>query len=206
MAEKQTSVIVLAAGKSTRMGESKMFLNFTDKKTNGKTISKTFIEHLISLYKNFGVHEIILVINKKDYKKIIEFRNIISLFQIRLLLNEYTYLGRLYSIQLGLLGLLKKNNYCYIQDVDRPFINENILNALYEIRREDGYASLKYQNKSGHPVLIGKNIIDYIIRLKSNPYTLSGVLNLFPKNERSTQEKGVSININYKTDYLNHFH
>ena len=55
----ETSVIILAAGDSERMGKPKQGLLFS----NGKT----FLEHLVSVYQRFGVKEVIIVINRKSH-------------------------------------------------------------------------------------------------------------------------------------------
>ncbi len=52
----QPAVIILAAGLSERMGESKANLRFSEE--------ESFLDHIIYVYKRFGVSKIVLVVNE----------------------------------------------------------------------------------------------------------------------------------------------
>ncbi len=53
--EKEFSVIILAAGKSSRMGLPKLSLRYNE--------NKIFIEHIVNKYEDFRCKEIIIVEN-----------------------------------------------------------------------------------------------------------------------------------------------
>ena len=54
---KSHSIIILAAGKSSRMGENKFALKYDN--------NLSFIEKIIETYRDFKCEEIVIVLNKK---------------------------------------------------------------------------------------------------------------------------------------------
>ena len=114
------AVVILAAGKSIRMGKPKPFLLFDQK--------FTFLEKVISVYKDFGIDKIILVVNDEVNQELMrKYPEVIKMCIIVINLN--LDLGRFYSIKLGL-DYAHKNEQVFIQDVDNPFISIEILEKL----------------------------------------------------------------------------
>ena len=107
------SVIILSGGKSLRMQHPKAFLKIDD---------KTLVEHLVNVYIEFGIVEPIVILNKTLFTG--EWMNIITkLYQkAKIGFNQYTVLGRTYSIQMGLDGLEYAED-CFIQNIDNPDIS-----------------------------------------------------------------------------------
>jgi molybdenum cofactor cytidylyltransferase len=191
----QLPVIILAAGSSDRMGQPKPFLKW-DKHT-------TFLEKLIMEYSSFEAREIIIVMNREGYEKVkTETPAIVEYAKI--VINEHPEKGRLSSIKLGL-QYLKADKACYIQNADNPFVTSELLDAMDHLVESDACVVPIYQQKGGHPVLIGSKIIDYILSFEKDDADFRELLNNFRWIEVETDDKNILANINTLDDYKNYF-
>ncbi|MCX6230376.1 MAG: NTP transferase domain-containing protein [Bacteroidetes bacterium] len=186
------AVLITAAGLSGRMGISKARLKWNEE--------MNFLEKLIHSYSSFGCSEIIVCMNENDYQHF----HSLSSAGLCIVLNPHPELERMYSIQLGLKAV-KTSSFCFIQAIDNPFIDVNILDGIYRQRAEDAYVSPGYQAKSGHPVLINKTIIDYICQIEVGTQHLNEVLKNFKRKNISLDHPEILININSDVDLLKYF-
>ncbi len=180
--------LILAAGKSCRMGESKLYLPFNEK--------ITFIEKVLSVFSEFNCSEIVVVINEFDAKKIPE----INTHNAKFVLNYKPDLGRFYSVKLGFNNFIY-SDYIFLHNVDNPLINTEILNKLYINRDKEKYISPFYQGKGGHPILLPKSIFTQIHTQNTKNLNLRKVLQPFPRKNVLINSNNVLININTKKDY-----
>lgn len=193
--EKEYSTIILAAGKSERMGFPKLTLKY-DEKSN-------FIEHIVNEYKNFDCKEIVLVVNKIGFeylkKNEIQFPEI-----VKLVINEHTDWHRFYSLKIGAKNL-SENHPVFIHNVDNPFINQSVLNQLKENLNNADYLSPEYEGKGGHPFLLSEKIIIEIQHTEEDQKHLKEFLNQFLKMKVKVDDKKVLININTIEEYRKYF-
>ncbi|NTW32149.1 MAG: NTP transferase domain-containing protein [Bacteroidetes bacterium] len=183
-------VLILAAGFSNRMGQSKALLAF-DK-------DKTFLEKIIEEYIKYGSSEIIVVINKNIEKEII--KNQILIENTRFVINKNPENGRWSSILTGLKILGKKNN-CFIQNVDNPFVSADLLFDMETKISFDNYVAPVFKGKGGHPILLGNEIIKNILAMDETDRDLKGFLKKFNRTEVETNDKNILVNINTIDDY-----
>jgi molybdenum cofactor cytidylyltransferase len=192
---KDISVIILAGGESRRMEQPKAFLKF-DK-------NRTFIEKITDEYIKAGINKIILVINafalNSGNKIILSHLD----KKITTIYNKNPEKGRLYSISLGLIELNKIKG-CFIQNIDNPFVNSELLKKMIPLVKFDSYVSPTYNKKGGHPILISKSIYDTIIGINDVSTTLRNKLERFNKIVLPSNEQ-VLININTVNDYTEYF-
>ncbi|MCK5823490.1 MAG: NTP transferase domain-containing protein [Bacteroidales bacterium] len=189
--KKKCSVIILAAGNSGRMGEPKSLLKWDE--------NETFIQKIIDEYKKFGCESIVVVVNntvidlyeKYSYK----FFN-----EITLVINNHLEWDRFYSVKLGL-NALKDKQFCFIQNVDNPFVSQELLQSLFADKDPFSYNAPYYKDKGGHPILINKKIINSIVNTSENDLNLKNVLSLFNKNKIAVNDKTILYNINNKQEY-----
>ena len=141
---KNISTIILAGGESRRMKRSKAFLKFDD--------NISFLEKIIDEYRTAGVYKIVLVINVSIPNN--ENKQILSQLddKITIVYNKHTEKGRQYSIKLGL-SFINESDNCFIQNIDNPFVNANLLKNMISIIKFGSYISPTYKGKGGHPVL-----------------------------------------------------
>lgn len=190
-----TSVVILAAGQSTRMMQPKLFLKFNE--------NESFVEHIINVYRSFGCGKILIVLNNNTFHT---FEKIIlkNHSDIEYVINNNLEYERFYSVKLGIESL-KNSSYIYLQNVDNPFVNEYLLDLLYASRSKTGYVVPVYNNMGGHPILIGEDITESIHNTNKCDINLKKLLRQFKRIELETDDKNVLININTVQDYQNYF-
>ena len=192
---KEIPVIILAAGLSSRMGVLKPFLKW-DKQT-------TFLEKIILEYKLNSINEIVVVLNNEGYKQIKnEIPGIVN--SINIIINETPEKGRMSSLKLGLKNLSMPTS-CFIQNVDNPFVTKELLNTMNIITEPDTYIVPVYQGKGGHPILLGKEIINNISLIDDSISDLRILLKNFKRIEVETNDKNILVNINTLSDYQKYF-
>jgi len=186
-----SSVIILSAGKSSRMREHKALLQFDE--------NNTFIQKIVKTYLQFGCRQVIVVANPDNFQSI-ESLNL----SCKIVVNESFEKGRFSSINKGLKELLDEK-YVFIQNVDNPFVNKDILDKLFFFRSENCYISPLYKNKGGHPILIPNKIYTKIQREKTQNQNLNLFLQQFCRKNVLINEPKILLNINSKEDYYKFF-
>ncbi|MBI5323823.1 MAG: NTP transferase domain-containing protein [Ignavibacteriae bacterium] len=183
-------VVILAAGESSRMSVPKPFLRYDSK--------SRFIDKIIEEYRYFGINNIVVVANNQNIDRF----NLDEC--ITVVVNQHLEYERFHSIKLG----LEKNlncDYCFIQNIDNPFVNEVILRKLYYKKIKSGSAVPEYNETGGHPVLIGKDIIKRIIESNGSILNFKDILSEFASNRVTVDDESVLININTPEEYRNYF-
>jgi molybdenum cofactor cytidylyltransferase len=189
------SVIILAAGKSSRMGMPKWSLQFDEK--------SSFIEHIISEYHSFGCKEIILVINETDYSSFVE-KNYKLSENVVVVINNHPEWDRFYSLKLGAKEL-SNSQPVFVHNVDNPFVNPIVLSELLKNRDIFDLSVPEYEGRGGHPILLSEKIIQGIISTKKNTLHFREFLDRFIKKKVTVDDSRVLVNINSSIDYNNYF-
>jgi CTP:molybdopterin cytidylyltransferase MocA len=193
--EKDFSVIVLAAGKSERVGFPKLLLKYDE--------YNTFLEHITKEYNEIGAKEIIVVVNavsKESIKKHkINFPEI-----VKLAINEHPDWHRFYSLKLGA-NQVKKNHFVFVHNVDNPFVNQKVLDALLNNSDKADYISPEYNRKGGHPFLISYKIINDLKASDSDEMHLKEFLNQYSGLKVPVNDKNILVNINTLGEYRTYF-
>jgi CTP:molybdopterin cytidylyltransferase MocA len=183
-------VVVLAAGGSSRMAAPKPFLRFNSK--------MRFIDKIIDEYMDFGIINIVVVANKDIQSKL----NLDE--EIQVVINNHLEYERFYSIKLGL-EKLPDCDFCYIQNIDNPFVSEVILRKLYYKRNPAGCVVPVFNERGGHPVLIGKTVINRIKETNGSVLNFRDILSEFPSNRIDVNDESILININTPDEYRKYF-
>lgn len=190
------SVVILAAGNSSRMNSPKPFLPFNEE--------RNFIEKIVDTYLEAGIGEIILVINADMERRL---RLILAMnypsCNIELVVNRFPEKGRFYSIQKGLMKV--SNSFCFIQNIDNPFITGELLQALVKGLTTTNYVVPACRNKDGHPVLIGREVREHILLVKGADNNFRNELKHFTKNQIEWPFDDILANINTREDYRKYF-
>ncbi|RPH30046.1 MAG: hypothetical protein EHM93_16400 [Bacteroidales bacterium] len=186
--ESAFSVVILASGLSERMGEPKALLRWDS--------STTFIEKIIVEYSNAGCSEIICVINKKIEPLC---KNLKLPSNVKFAMNLYPEWGRFYSIKIGTQGVL--NDYCFIQNVDNPFVSFEIIKKIFAERNSEAWCSPVYKEKGGHPIMLPKKIIQKLPQINDNDMSLAEFLKPFKRINIETQSDLILRNLNNPEDY-----
>jgi molybdenum cofactor cytidylyltransferase len=182
---KQVSVIILAAGNSGRMGSDKAQL------PAGNGFS--FAGKLVKGFSEFGVHPIVVVVNKNiDLSEL-------NPAQIIITLNEHLEKGRSWSI---LQGMKDVPGYCpcFLQNIDNPYLENELMDLLLDSVKPDSYVVPVYQGKGGHPVLLGGQIVNCLKNLNDLP-DFRKVLKQFNRIEVAYCDERILLNINTPAEY-----
>jgi molybdenum cofactor cytidylyltransferase len=192
--QKKCSALILSAGNSSRMNFPKAFLKWDE--------NCFFLEKIINDYSEFSCSEIIVVVNKE----VIDYYNSYSLNflnKTRIVINDFPELPRLISVQLGLQKVT--SDFCFIQNIDNPFTDQNILSQLYAIRKQEGYVAPVIHKKSGHPILLGRNIYNEILTICDNSIILSDILKKYERFSVPVTNENILCNINTPEEYDKYF-
>lgn len=192
---KKFSVVILVAGRSLRMGSPKPFLKW-DK-------SLTFIEKIYLEYLHFGCRQIVIVTNKNIHDSIAVnglFRN----NHTTIIINDQLEKERLFSLQQGL-SVYPDSEYCFVQNVDNPFVNTILLQQLLDNKTPDLITVPCYNNRNGHPILFCKKIISQIIKLNTYNTTLKRIIDTLGVNSITVEDSNVLQNINTPEEYFSLF-
>ncbi len=188
------AVVILAAGASSRMGEPKPFLSFGN---------ATWIENLLHIYRKAGIRNRVVVLHYQLAD--VAYATILNRIreQASVIINDNPEKGRSYSIQLGL-EECSEARACFIQNVDNPINPDQLLLNMAAVAEQDCYVVPVAGGQSGHPVLIGKEIIS---RLRSRDHALwilSGELKNFKKVQVTAADDSVLMNLNTKDEWMHY--
>jgi molybdenum cofactor cytidylyltransferase len=154
------SAVILAAGKSTRMGQQKMLMPWGNTTVLGK---------VIQTLQSAGVDDIIVATNSKIAPHL-------TSFGVRVALNDEGEM--LASVQLGLLAQKPSAGAALICLGDHPQVGEMDIRRVCEGFRQSQARVVvpSYQMRRGHPWLIARELWDEILHLRP-PQSMRDFLN-----------------------------
>ncbi len=185
-------IIILAAGESKRMQSLgyKALLEFK---------GEPFLHHQIRCLEDIGFknEEILVVLSNKNKEKHIQ-----AIPYLFYCINEKPKRGAFSSIQCGLKKIMSINEYLdgvFILPVDTPCpkreVWQQLATNLFQ-SLSDGMVSIpEYLGKKGHPVLLQKEFITYLLSLPSNKRLDYEIHNQKKVISKVDDEK-VTLNIN----------
>jgi CTP:molybdopterin cytidylyltransferase MocA len=180
--------IILSGGLSTRMKYHKALLRYSD--------NQNFLQHIIEVYLDAGVQKIIVIKNNS-----INFSSKnADTKRVSIINNTFPELGRIYSLQLGL-NEISSVDYCFIQNIDNPFVTAGLIEELYNARSYAAYVTPMYNNIGGHPIVISSAIIKCLKQLDDYQTTLRDTLEPFTRHRLATADENCILNINLPSDY-----
>ena len=186
------SAIILAAGKSERMGWPKQLMPF-----GTSTIMEQTIDNLL----HSSVNGIIVVLGYKAE----EVREKIGDRPVKITVNHDYQRGLSTSIVAGLKLVDENAQAIMIALADQPVIDSKTINRLIkEFNSHDkGIATPIYQGKRGHPVIFSMRYKDELLRLKGD---IGGrqIIGEHPDDvlEVAVASEGINIDIDTESDYV----
>ncbi|MEI7597640.1 MAG: NTP transferase domain-containing protein [Bacteroidota bacterium] len=187
------STIILASGLSERMGEPKALLKWDN--------STAFLEKIIKEYINAGCTQINCMVNPLT----ITLCEALDLPKcVKLVVNPKPELGRFSSIRIAAQEV-KNSNFCFIQNVDNPFVSADIIEKIWKKRDSKSWCSPIYSGKGGHPVLISQVIIEQINKTQNLDITLHDILKPFQRINIEVNTDAILRNINTPEEYSKYF-
>jgi len=155
MLEKNISILILAAGASTRMGQPKQLLPWNE---------TTLLKHAIQQARNAKAKDVFVVLGA-------HFEKIYPTIQdeaIQVLRNESWETGMSSSIALGTQKVMESTgDALLIMLADQPFIGTNELNAMIDLVEgtAQSLVATAYEKGYGVPAIFGKKYFEQLSQL-----------------------------------------
>ena len=190
------SVIILAAGNSSRMNRPKPFLPFDEK--------RNFFDKIAGTYISAGIKDLILVISPaiEDEVKRILAKNYPDQ-PVGIVVNSFPERGRFFSLQLGLEKT--SSSFCFIQNIDNPFVAEELLVEMIRVKQRGTYVVPVYKNQNGHPVLISAEVMNHCRSLNGDDFNFRQELMNFTEIKVNWADEKILANINTTGLYQQYF-
>lgn len=192
---KNTGIILLAAGNSTRMGSPKQLLLY-----QGKTLLERIVDTSLQVFDN---NKIILVLGANHSEIAFQIKDKITLISV----NEEWESGMASSIKSGLQTLLNhfpEMERCFISVCDQPYLSSEV---FIEMLKLADYSSkeiiaAEYAGTIGVPVLFSKKYFKKLLHLSGE----QGAKKIIQQNMDDvnifTFDEG-AIDIDTPSDYAN---
>lgn len=180
------SLLIMAGGRSERMGVPKPFLLVE---------GQTFIEKIAEGYRCFGVKDIFVVLNSQFIRYVPAGQN-----TFKIIPNNFPEYGRFFSLQTGLKAI-PKNDFVFIHNVDNPFVSPDLLKEMWLRKKSNGYVVPVFNDKGGHPILISRSIVERILLTADRSRTLRDIVGEYGRIEVETNVDIILANINTWDEY-----
>lgn len=160
------SLVILAAGKSTRMKENKLLL-----KLDGETL----IERVVKTVKGSSADEVIVVLGHEAEKV----REQLVKLDCKVVVNENYMRGQSESVKVGLAAVSSSAEAVMILPADVALIDAESINSVIDEHRKSKshivIASHKHQ--SGHPILLDRALFQEVSQIDESALGLKAVIN-----------------------------
>ena len=190
------SLIVLAAGKSTRMKENKLLL-----KLDGETL----IEHVVNVAKKSNVDEVIVVLGYEAAK----IKERLAKIDCKFAVNENYMKGQSESVKVGLSSISGNAEAVMILPADVALVDSESINKVVEeyMRSKSRIVIASHQHQSGHPILLDRTIIPEVSRIDEETQGLKAVINRHRAQVNYVEigTETVLIDIDTKEEFDKHF-
>jgi len=189
-----TTIIILAAGNSSRMGTPKQLLDY-----KGKTLLQTVIDEALTA--NNTPLTVVLGANAEEI--LAKHQN----NQVNFVINKDWESGMASGIVAGLSSVIEKNDKTQsiiIAVADQVFIKMSTFNNLIEKHHKTGKNMIAsgYAGTIGTPVLFGKVYFDALLSLKGTEGAKK-LLKQYPQDVETVVFEGGETDIDTETDYNN---
>ena len=147
------TAIVLAAGKSSRMGEPKALLNFR---------GLTFLERIIQTIDNSSIDSTVVVVGHD--REVIEKRVDLPI----VVYNPDYEMGMITSLQAGIRALPRSTIGVVVFLVDHPAVKQQTLERMISQFDPSLIIIPVHNGKRGHPVVFPRSIFEELLALPSS--------------------------------------
>jgi molybdenum cofactor cytidylyltransferase len=163
---KMISLIVLAAGKSTRMKENKLLLE-----VDGETL----IGRVVKTAKESSANEIVVVLGYEAAK----IKEQLAKLDCKLVVNNNYVRGQSESVKVGLAAISNNVEAVMILPADVALIDSQSINRVIEEyrRSRNKIVIASHQQQSGHPILIDKTLFAEVSEIGEDTQGLKAMIN-----------------------------
>ena len=155
---KEFGIIILAAGDSSRMGQSKQLL---------KVGNQTLLQKSIQTAINSGMEKIVVVLGSNDKAHLENIKDL----PVKTVINEHWKSGMGSSIKSGLKSLMESHvDGVIVMVCDQPFVTSDHIKSLIATHRKKNkpLVAARYAKTFGVPALFTKKYLDQLLALGDN--------------------------------------
>lgn len=186
-------ILVLSAGKSSRLGKPKQELHMRD--------GRSMLQSAVAKAKSSKAGENVVVVSGANF---INDKNSLERLRINVLKNERWHKGMGSTIKEGLKFMLEKIDpeAMIIMVIDQPNINEKILNKIIDtyLEKKCKIVACRYASTIGTPVLFGKSLFHEILKIPDDKGAL-GVVRKYKDLVVEVSFPGGEFDIDTMEDY-----
>ena len=175
------SVVILAAGESTRFPGGKLLQKIVFKNT-----VKPLLRILVDKYiLNKHVSEVVVVVGYRFDEIIRSLGN----SNIKYVYNRMFSEGMSSSVKVGVSSVAKYSDIVFIHPGDVPFVKEETIGKLVSKSIElyghgrDFIIIPRYRGKGGHPLVVSRKLIKHVLEIREEEQGLKGFLRKYSSNQ-----------------------
>lgn len=187
--------LVLAAGRSSRMGRAKATLPIDER--------DTFLSRIVRTFLAAGIDDVVVVLGHQA--EVIADSFTVSCLLARFALNREYDRGQLSSIRAGLAVVDRPGVTALLLTlVDVPLVRESTVRAIVARYRETGAPIVRPVNggRHGHPVLIDRSLFD-LIRSSDDQHGLKPIVRAYASvaGDVVVDDEGAFVDIDTLEEY-----
>jgi molybdenum cofactor cytidylyltransferase len=194
MVNQRVAAVVLAAGRSARMGEPKQLL-----RVGGRTV----LERTLGNVRGAGVGEIVLVLGHSA-EEIRRELPVDVLAGLNVVVNRQYEKGMASSLREGLSAVSEQMDAALIVLADQPFVRSETIDRIIERYRSSGAEIVIpfYDEQRGNPVLLARSVFSEAMALQGD----TGFRAMFASHadgigKVDVDDSGVLLDIDDPADY-----
>lgn len=196
---KQASIVILAAGTSSRTSGNKMLYKLKGKST-------TMIETVVNTLLNVDIGPVIVVTGHDDNlikKALVKYAS-----QIIFIHNDNYNIGMSESVKIGIKKASEDFREMPVMIIpgDCPLITEtDVRDVLMVYHTKKSLITVaSYQGKKGHPILFDNSLFDDLLAIEEKTYGLKSVTSRNHNEIVETGNPGVLKDFDFDEDFINH--
>jgi molybdenum cofactor cytidylyltransferase len=146
------SAIVLAAGKSERMGSPKALLPIS---------GRTFLENILDAISRTSIENSVVVVghHRKEIEATVRLKSVVF--------NPHYEKGMITSLQAGIRALPSDASGAFLFLVDHPLVEPATIETMIMNLAPNRIVLPTFQGRRGHPVLFSSEVLEEILALPS---------------------------------------
>jgi molybdenum cofactor cytidylyltransferase len=194
--KERISLVVLAAGKSTRTKDNKLLL---------KLDGETMVEHVVKTCLASDANEVAVVLGYEAEK----IRESLAHLKCKFVMNERYEVGQSESVKSGLSAISSDAEGMMVLPADVALIDRESINRIMDEYKRTGSRIViaSHQRQSGHPIVLDKSLFPEIKAIDEQTLGLKAVINRHRAEVRYVEapNESVLIDIDTQEEFDKHF-